>query len=336
MLPREMKVKQKDLAKGPTAEFVYKNYHHFNARELRDATNEYIALINKGGMMFLSLAGAMSTGELGITLAEMIRQKKVHGISCTGANLEEDVFNLVAHDSYVALPKYKDLTPKDEKQLKDKDLNRVTDTAIPAQGAMSTVEESIINRWKNAVVERERKFPHEFLYELLLDGSLKNQYQIDPKNSWMLAAAENDLPLFVPGWEDSTLGNVFAALCLKEELDCHMMKSGIEYMMDLAMWYEETTKHKDIGFFQVGGGIAGDFSICVVPLLQQDMKKKGTKLWSYFCQITDAEVSYGGYSGAEPNEKITWGKIGPKTPSFNIKSDASIVAPLIFSMVLGL
>lgn len=336
MLPREMKIQNRNLATGNIAKFIQKNFRHFNASVLREATDEYINLLSKNGYMFLSMAGAMSTGELGITLAQMIREKKIHGISCTGANLEEDVFNLVAHDSYVNLPKYRDLTPADEKKLKDRDLNRVTDVAIPAGDAMKIVEESIINRWKNATSERERKFPHEFLYELLLDKSLEKYYQIDPENSWMLAAAQADLPLYVPGWEDSTLGNVFAAMCLDEKLDFSIMKSGIEYMMDLAMWYDETSRQHGIGFFQIGGGIAGDFSICVVPLLAQDLKKKDVKLWSYFCQISDAVTSYGGYSGATPNEKITWGKISPKTPSFVIESDASIVCPLMFAMILGL
>jgi deoxyhypusine synthase len=36
-----------------------------------------------------------------------------------------------------------------------------------------------------------------------------------------------------------------------------------------------------------------------------------------------------------PNEKITWGKLGVKTPKFIIESDATIVAPLIFAHVLG-
>ena len=317
-------------------EFINKHYHHFNARELKDAAEAYKKLLAEDGYMFLSLAGAMSTGEIGITLAEMIRQKKVHGISCTGANLEEDVFNLVAHDEYVNIPKYTNLTPKDEKKLKDKDLNRVTDVAIPAKAAMKSVEDAITNLWKQAKVARQRKFPHEFLYELLIYGELEQYYQIDPKDSWMLAAAEANLPLYVPGWEDSTLGNVFAAMCIDDKLDPQTIRSGIEYMISLAEWYETASSSHKIGFFQIGGGIAGDFSICVVPLLQQDLGRKETKLWDYFCQITDAEVSYGGYSGALPNEKITWGKIGPKTPSFSIKSDASIVAPLIFAMVLGL
>lgn len=336
MFPREMKMKNLNNAKGNIAEFVRKHYHHFNAGVLKDATEAYINLLDHKGYMFLSLAGAMSTGELGISLAEMIRKKKIHGISCTGANLEEDVFNLVAHDSYVQLPKYRDLTPDDDKKLKDKDLNRVTDVAIPAGSAMKTIEEIITGLWGNVNYLKKRAFPHEFLYRILQGGELKKYYQTDPKNSWMLAAAECDLPLFVPGWEDSTLGNVFAAECLRGDLEPNIMKSGIEYMMELAQWYDETSRQHDIGFFQIGGGIAGDFAICVVPMLQQDLKKKNVKLWSYFCQISDSITSYGGYSGATPNEKITWGKIGPKTPAFVIESDASIVAPLIFAQILGL
>ncbi|MDX1494749.1 MAG: deoxyhypusine synthase family protein, partial [Longimicrobiales bacterium] len=90
-----------------------------------------------------------------------------------------------------------------------------------------------------------------------------------------------------------------------------------------------------VGFFQIGGGIAGDFAICTVPALIQDMRLDETPFWGYFCQITDARPSYGGYSGAPPNEKITWGKLDVATPRFEINSDAAIVAPLICSWVLG-
>jgi deoxyhypusine synthase len=277
----------------------------------------------------------MSTAELGCSLAEMIRQGKVHGISCTGANLEEDVFNLVAHDHYVRIPRYRDLTPKDEQDLLDRHLNRVTDTCIPEEEAMRRIERAVGARWALYEKQGRRAFPQEFLYEILLDGSLKEFYQIDPKDSWMMAAAEKNLPIFVPGWEDSTLGNVFAAHNIDGRLKTpSTMKSGIETMMALAAWYTEVSAKHSIGFFQIGGGIAGDFPICVVPMIEQDLKRP-TNLWGYFCQISDSTTSYGSYSGAVPNEKITWGKLGPDTPSFIIESDATIVAPLIFAKVLG-
>jgi deoxyhypusine synthase len=74
--------------------------------------------------MMITLAGAMSTGELGISLAEMIRQGKVDIISCTGANLEEDVMNLVAHSHYKRIPNYRDLTPQQEWELLETHYNR--------------------------------------------------------------------------------------------------------------------------------------------------------------------------------------------------------------------
>jgi deoxyhypusine synthase len=315
-------------------DFIEKNYLHFNAAALVDAAKGYETHLNSGKKMLVSLAGAMSTAELGISLAEMIRQDKIHIISCTGANLEEDIMNLVAHNSYERVPNYRDLTPKEEWALLERGLNRVTDTCIPEEEAFRRLQEHIFKIWKDAEDKGERLFPHEFMYRMLLSGVLEQYYEIDPKNSWMLAAAEKSLPIVVPGWEDSTMGNIFASYCLKGELKASTMKSGIEYMMWLADYYTETAGSEGIGFFQIGGGIAGDFPICVVPMLYQDMERTDTPFWSYFCQISDSTTSYGSYSGAVPNEKITWGKLDIDTPKYIIESDATIVTPLIFAYLL--
>jgi deoxyhypusine synthase len=318
------------------SEFITHHYRHFNAAALVDAAKAFAKHIEDGGKMFLAMAGAMSTAEIGLSLAEMIRRGKIHGISCTGANLEEDVFNLVAHDHYVRVPHYRDLTPVDEQALLERQLNRVTDTCIPEEEAMRRIEHVLLDLWQRADRAGERFLPHEFFYQALTEGLLSEHYQIDPRNSWLLAAAERNLPLFVPGWEDSTLGNIFAARVIDGSVvNVTTMKSGIEYMTALAAWYTKTTADAGLGFFQIGGGIAGDFPICVVPMLHQDLRRTEAPLWSYFCQISDSTTSYGSYSGAVPNEKITWGKLGVETPSFIIESDASIVAPLIFAFVLG-
>ncbi len=321
---------------GPISQFIRQHYRHFNAATLVDAADGYVKLLDKGGRMFLAMGGAMSTAELGISLAEMIRQEKIHGISCTGANLEEDLYNLVAHDYYERIPNYRDLTPQQEKDLLDRKLNRVTDTCIPEEEAMRRLEAKIFPRWKAAEESAERKFPHEFLYESLLSGELEEFYQVDPAHSWMLAAAQKNLPLFVPGWEDSTMGNMFAGeIILGKMENAQTVKSGIEHMVKLACWYEETTPDSPLGFFQIAGGIAGDFPICVVPMLKQDVKRTDVRKWAYFCQVSDSTTSYGSYSGAIPNEKITWGKLDVNTPSYVIESDATIVVPLIFAHVLG-
>jgi len=317
------------------ARFVRHHYRHFNAAALVDAADGYRAHLDGGGTMLVSLAGAMSTAELGLSLAEMIRQDKVHIISCTGANLEEDLFNLVAHDHYERVPRWRDLTPADEEALLKRGMNRVTDTCIPEEEAFRRLEDAILGQWQAAEADGRRHFPHEYLYRIIRSGELEGYYQIDPQDSWLVAAAEKNLPIVVPGWEDSTTGNIFAAHVLKGDVQSpHTVKSGIEYMTWLADWYTANSDGAGIGFFQIGGGIAGDFPICVVPMLEQDMERP-TPLWAYFCQISDSTTSYGSYSGAVPNEKITWGKLGPDTPSFIVESDATIVAPLIFACVLA-
>jgi deoxyhypusine synthase len=323
------------VANNSISEFIKHHYRHFNAAALVDAAEGYKKHLDQNGKMFMTIAGAMSTAEIGLSLAEMIRQDKIHGISCTGANLEEDIFNLVAHDFYERVPNYRDLTPEDEQRLLDKHMNRVTDTCIPEMEAMRRLEGALLDEWVRADKAGERLFPHQFMYRILRSGVLEKSYQIDPKNSWMLAAMEKDLPMWVPGWEDSTMGNMYAGHCISGDIkNVHTIRTGIEYMIELSDWYTNSSGDSPIGFFQIGGGIAGDFPICVVPMLHQDLGRENIPVWAYFCQISDSTTSYGSYSGAIPNEKITWGKLTVDTPKFVIESDASIVAPLVFAYVL--
>ena len=323
------------MSKGPISQFIEKHYLHFNSAALVDAAKGYEEHLLDNGKMMITLAGAMSTAELGKSLAEMIRQDKVHIISCTGANLEEDIMNLVAHNSYKRVPNYRDLSPQEEWDLLENHYNRVTDTCIPEEEAFRRLQQHLFDIWNNADSKGERYFPHEFMYQMINSGVLKQYYEIDPADSWMVAAAEKNLPIVVPGWEDSTMGNIFSSYCIKGEFKATTMKSGIEYMMWLADWYPKNCAGKGIGFFQIGGGIAGDFPICVVPMLYQDMEMHDVPFWSYFCQISDSTTSYGSYSGAVPNEKITWGKLDIHTPKFIVESDATIVAPLMFAYILG-
>jgi len=318
------------------SDFIHHHFRHFNSAALVDAADAYVHHLEQGGSMLVTLAGAMSTAELGLSLAEMIRQDKVHAICCTGANLEEDIFNLVAHDHYVRIRDWRALTAADEEELLSRHLNRVTDTCIPEEEAVRRVEGAILDEWIRADRAGERFLPHEFCYRLLRSGALRKHYQIDPRDSWLHAASEKNLPIIVPGWEDSTLGNIYASHVISKDIsNVHTVRSGIEYMIELADWYQAESARRSIGFFQIGGGIAGDFPICVVPMLEQDLRITDIPRWGYFCQISEAVTSYGGYSGALPNEKITWGKLSASTPKFIIESDATIVAPLIFACVLG-
>ena len=318
--------------------FIDTNYKHFNAAALRDAAVAYKKHVDDGGKMLVTLAGAMSTAELGISLAEMIRQDKVHAISCTAANLEEDLFHMVAAPHYKRLPEYRYLTKEDDFKLWEEHNNRVTDTCIPESEAMRVLESFLDDAWKRADDANVSALWHSHYYRIIREGGLVPHYKKDPKTSWLIAACEKDLPILVPGAEDSTTGNMFAGRVLLGKVRASVVKSGMEYMVDwMNMFLAESIKNTSWGMFQIGGGIAGDCPICIVPTLNQDFRGifPPVPLWDYFCQISDSTTSYGSYSGATPNEKITWGKLKVDTPMFVVESDATIVAPLIFNYVLG-
>ncbi len=338
-------------APGSIRAFLEQHFLHFNARETVAAARAYENHIRRGGKMMITLAGAMSTAKLGNLLARMIRAGQVHAISCTGANLEEDLFNLLAYKDYRIIDDWRALSVEDEKALYDAGYNRVTDTAIP-ETVMRNLEARLIERWQLACEKGERKFESEFLEDIFRNGQMEQFYQIGAENSWLLAAWEKGIPVYHPGWEDSTTGNMFAAAVFRGAVAHHQcVKSGTEQMEHLMRWYLEATGYNaakkkagdqpvkldkpSVGFFQIGGGIAGDFAICAVPAMVQDLQMKDVPFWGYFCQISDAATSYGGYSGAVPNEKITWGKLDVDTPKFMIQSDATIVAPLIFAYLLN-
>jgi deoxyhypusine synthase len=311
-----------------------KLYHNFNARSMKDATIAFKKHLDEGGKMLVAMGGAMSSAQMGVTLAAMIKEGKVHAISCTGANLEESVFRLVAHTHYKDYPDYRYFTKEDDEKILERGERRVTDTSIPEEEAFRVVEPMILKLWQDAQAKGERYFPHEYFYKLLLSSDLKDKYEGNPEHCWLLEAAKKNLPIVVPGWEDSTLGNIFAGYCKAGEVSPTVMKNGIEYMMYLYDQYPVLAKDgPGLGFFQIGGGISGDFPICVVPSIKYDLKKE-VRPWGYFCQISDSTTSYGSYSGATPNEKITWDKLTKHTPMFVVESDATIVAPLMFEAIL--
>lgn len=321
---------------GPFGQMLEKDMMAYNAATTVEAAQGWVRLLEDDGDMFVTLAGAMSTAQLGISLAQMIRERKVCGIGCTGANLEEDLFNLVGFNHYKYLPDYREVTRKEDAKLRDTGHPRVTDSTIPEKQAMKPVCEALAELWTKADYSGERKFPYEFLYDVIRSGMLESKYQADPANSWMIAASDMNIPIFTPGWEDSTTGNHYAMMRAKGLIRGRPVKDGTEWFEEMMVWYRRASRQSNgIGFFQIGGGIAGDGPICVVPCLKQEMGEEDTPYWAYFAMITDADVSMGGYSGAEGSEKISWGKLDVDTPIYVIKSDACVVAPLIFRYVLG-
>ncbi len=307
-------------------DFIHEHYRHFNAGELARCSNSLDSFLSEGGRLIVTLAGAMSTAEIGRSLGPAIRQQKIHAICCTGANLEEDLFSLVSRSDYENITNWRQQTGNDDASLAKRGMNRVTDVAIPEKTIVK-IGAKMVELWEEAEAVGDSRFPHEYFYDLILHSNL--EYSAPPEESWLVAAADANLPIFTPGWEDSTIGNLLSA----KVLDCTLksnsvVRGGLDAMQSLADWYREDDS--PTGILQVGGGISGDFAISVVPMLIQDAGIE-VPLWSWFAQISESRPSYGGYSGAPPSEKISWGKLSVDTPQFVIESDASIVLPLLLS-----
>ena len=324
-------------ALGPVGEIVESYCLHYNGGEFRRLCRAFATLLSDGGQIFLAMAGAFSTAECGKILAPLIRRGAVGGISCTGANLEEDVFRLVGHSRYIDLPGYQQLTRADDMALAESHNPRVTDSTIPEKYAMAKTEGPVDKLWKRAHAAGQRIFPHEPLYELLNTGAFVDAYEKDPAESWLYAAAQKHFPIVVPGWGDSTLGQVFMASVYTGEYPDSLIKGDIAYGAEILLpWIVTTMRDQKVpvGFLQLGGGIAGDYSICGVPCLKADAKVD-VPFWAAFGQITDAEETCGGYSGAKPSEKETWLKIDDGTPAAAVFGDYTTLLPFLVAYLLG-
>jgi len=315
--------------------FIDDEFHHFNAGELARCARSLTTFLDDGGRLMLTLAGAMSTAGIGRTLAAAIRAGHIDAICCTGANLEEDLFALIGRDRYEAIPDWRSATPEDDADLLARGLNRVTDVAIP-EAVIREAEAAMLDhleaRSNDAGGVRPIR-PVDLLKDLATGLALDEGGQCGGKvtDSWLVAAAECGTALFCPGFEDSTLGNIIAARTIQGTIGSGTITTGFDEMSALADWYRSDTR--PAGFLQVGGGIAGDFAISVVPMLRQDLGE-AVPLWAWFAQISESRPSYGGYSGAPPSEKISWEKTAVDTPRFVIESDATIVLPLLLAHLL--
>ena len=283
--------------------FMNHHFRHFNARETLAAAKSYEQFVDNGGKILLAMAGAMSTAEIGLSLGEMIRKEKVHAISCTAANLEEDIFNATAHNDYRLATNYRDLSPAAEMDLRNAGMNRVTDTCIP-ETAIRHIERVFIDICKENSESGKSWFPYQVYYEAFERNLLQPHFQIPIEDSWVYAAWQKNLQIFTPGFEDCTLGNIFAARVHRRHPSqtTKACETGPNRWSQWSIGIWQRMPTVPLVFFQIGGGIAGDFAICSVPLILQDLEKE-CRYWRYFAQISDSTTSYGSYSGAGAQRK---------------------------------
>lgn len=332
-------------SKTPVSAFAERSLLHCNGGSTMQAALWLKDHLAHGGKLVVTIAGALSSFQIGVTLAELIRKNKVHLVSATAANHEESYYRYVAHSHYAYIPRYTELTPEQEAELRDAGLRRITDTFLPEDESVRIIEPHLLNMWKDAERKGERYFPHEYFRRLFAEELIKPDPMANPNDCWTYAAYEKDIPIVIPGFEDSTTGNIFASYTYggkyrKDKsfvLDQNIMKSGLEYFTSLYDWYMKESKLSPIAFLQLGGGIAADFPICIVPSLKHDLQYRGkVRDWAGFIEIGSSPMSYGSYSGAGGKEKITWDKLSTKSYYQIIQSDVTVAFPWIAAVLLDL
>ena len=335
----------KGKVSGAVSQFAVRTLKHINGGATLEAALWLKDHLAHGGKLVVTISGALSSFELGITLAELIRQNKVHLVSATGANHEESYYRYVAHSHYAHIPRYTELTPEQEAELRDAGLRRITDTFLPEDESVRIMEPHLLKMWQDAQRKGERYFPHEYFRRLFVKKLIKPDPKANPKDCWTYAAYQKNVPIVIPGFEDSTMGNIFASYTYagkyrpnkKIVLDPTIMKTGVEYFTWLYDWYMKESKNHPIAFLQLGGGIAADFPICVVPSIKHDLGLHNkVRDWAGFIEIGSSPMSFGSYSGAGGKEKITWDKLSTKSYYQIIQSDVTVVFPWIAAVLLDL
>lgn len=332
-------------SQSPVSEYAQRTLNHCNGGSTLQAALWLKNHLKNGGKIMVTIAGALSSFQVGVMLAELIRQDKVHIISATGANHEESYYRYVAHSHYAYIPRYTELTPEQEAELRDAGLRRITDTFLPEDESVRIMEPHLLKMWQDAEAKGERYFPHEYFRRLFAEKLIQPDPKANPKDCWAYAAYEKNVPIVIPGFEDSTMGNIFASYTYSGQhrkdksvvLNPNTMKGGLEYFTWLYDWYMEASKDAPIAFLQLGGGIAADFPICVVPSLKHDLQlHEGIRDWAGFVEIGSSPMSYGSYSGAGGKEKITWDKLSTESYYQIIQSDVTVAFPWIAAVLLDL
>ena len=332
-------------SKNPVSAFAERTLRHCNGGATLQAGLWLKSHLDNGGKLIVTIAGALSSFQIGVVLAELIRRDKVHLVSATAANHEESYYRYVAHSHYAYIPRYTELTPEQEAELRDAGLRRLTDTFLPEDESVRIMEPHLLKMWQDAEKAGEQYFPHEYFRRLFSEDLIKADAEANPNDCWAYAAFQKNIPIVIPGFEDSTMGNIFASYTYSGKhrtdngpvLDPHIMKTGIQYFTWMYDWYMEQSKDHPIAFLQLGGGIAADFPICVVPSIKHDLKLHDkVRDWAAFIEIGSSPMSYGSYSGAGGKEKITWDKLATTSYCQIIQSDVTVAFPWLAAVLLGL
>ncbi len=347
--------KYKPNPKTPITNWLVHTKRHCNGGKTINAGLWLKKHTDNGGKIFFTMSGAGSSFQQGIMISELIRAGKIAAISVTGANLEESLYRLVANSHYAYIPDYIELTRAEEKEFARAGLRRITDTFLPEDESVRVVLPELEKLWREAEKTGKYLLWHEYFFQLFERKMITFDPTANPNDCWLYQAYLYKIPVFVPGAEDSTMGNIFTHASyngnhpilskykLEKPINPDVVLHSFRYMHRLAEWYMDNTKKKSLAFLQLGGGIAADFPICVVPHIKKDflwdqtekIQEKVVRSWAGFIEIHSSPMSFGSYSGAGFKEKITWEKFDIEAFGEQIFGDFTEHFPDIAAIILG-
>ncbi|MHA1304569.1 MAG: deoxyhypusine synthase [Candidatus Heimdallarchaeaceae archaeon] len=283
----------------------------FGPGRIAEAIDIYTTMLKDKATVFLGLAGALVPGGMRNVITDMIRNKMVDVIVTTGANATHDLIESFGGKHV------KGVTYVSDEELRNKSIDRIYDAFVSDESFMlledniQPILQEIFNKYKNE---------HN---QLILPTYKLMSYigeRISDSHSFVRAAYENDVPIFIPAFGDSILG-------LQTWLFSQMNRVLIDVMGDLTKIQQLARDAEKAGTFFLGGGVPKNYIF--------QSRLMSPKTYEYAIQITMDRVETGGLSGASLDEAISWGKTSSRSKMVTVVADVTIALPLIFAGTLA-
>ena len=310
----------------------------YNAKRLAEACHLFKSMLDGNSTVCLTLAGAMTPVGMGGGIIKMMEKGFVDWIVTTGANTYHDL-----HFAY-QLPVHQGDQCADDNELAEHDVVRIYDVYIDMQRTL-IAQDNIIQALTGKAVE-DNKFPAKFstayYYKTLGEGVWETAK--NPDRSFIASASKNKVPVFVPGFADSSVGMGTSYLPILANRNSGSFDLDPEDFVDpsptmdvlesAAIVHDSMIHDISRGVIEVGGGVPKNFLQQTGPMISQiiGMECPGE---NYVIQVTVDRPDTGGLSGATINEGKSWGKI-PRAGEGNVVPylDATVGIPIIFAYAL--
>jgi deoxyhypusine synthase len=290
----------------------------FSARDLARAADIYDRMIrDRDCGIILCLAGSLISAGLKQVFVELIRSNMVDAIVSTGANIvDQDFFEGLGFKHYLADDRFK--AGMDDDKLRDLHIDRIYDTFIDEDELRACDDTTkLIADSLDPRPYSSREFIREMGAYLTKHGKCRD--------SIVLSAFENDVPIFCPAFSDCSAGFGLVA-------HQHERGASSKVSLDSAKDFYELTqikiKNPTTGILMIGGGVPKNFTQDIV--VAAEILGEDAPMHKYAVQVTVADVRDGALSSSTLKEASSWGKVDTVWEQM-VFSEATLAVPLIAS-----